>query len=181
MNTIQKNDIDNFVKSFHLGDVLEDKVVVITGATGLIGSCVVKSLLALRKKMRIILPVRNRKKALTLFVEDSSQLEIIECDLVLWFKMSCDKCDYIIHLASPTSGKYMIENPVETYMLAIDSTKAILDYAMKAGVKIAYVFAIAYDDYADQKQLEYNGKKYKIERIYRTSEYYIELSCSEVE
>ena len=145
MNTIQKNDIDNFVKSFHLGDVLEDKVVVITGATGLIGSCVVKSLLALRKKMRIILPVRNRKKALTLFVEDSSQLEIIECDLVLWFKMSCDKCDYIIHLASPTSGKYMIENPVETYMLAIDSTKAILDYAMKAGVtSVIYISSLEY-------------------------------------
>lgn len=69
----------------------------------------------------------------------------------------------------------------EVYCGVKSVTRTEFYNAMKAGVKIAYVFAIAYDDYADQKQLEYNGKKYKIERIYRTSEYYIELSCSEVE
>ena len=53
--------------------------------------------------------------------------------------------------------------------------------AMKNGIRIAYVFVLSYDDYNDQRQLEYNGKRYQIERVYRTSEYYIELSCSEVE
>ena len=56
-----------------------------------------------------------------------------------------------------------------------------MENKMKIFENIKEFFFSADDDYNDQKQLEYNGKQYQIERVYRTSEYYIELSCSEVE
>lgn len=69
----------------------------------------------------------------------------------------------------------------EVYCGVKSATRTEFYNAMKAGVRIVCVFVLAYDDYADQRHLEYDGKKYKVERVYRTSEYYIELSCSEVE
>lgn len=69
----------------------------------------------------------------------------------------------------------------EVYCGVKSATRTEFYNAMKNGIRIAYVFVLAYDDYNDQRQLEYNGKRYQIERVYRTSEYYIELSCSEVE
>ena len=36
------------------------------------------------------------------------------------------------------------------------------------------------DEYAGQKELEYNGKRYKVERTYVSDRQIIELNCSEV-
>lgn len=150
MNTIQIRDINEFVSRCHFEKELQDSVIVITGATGLIGSCVVRCLLALRCKMRIILPVRNREKAQCLFAEDATKLEIIECNLVQWFQKFNDKCDFIIHLASPTVGKYMVEHPVETYSLAIESTRCILEYCRRSQVK-SFVFVSSLEYYGQNR------------------------------
>lgn len=145
MNTIQIRDINEFVSRCPFENELQDSVIVITGATGLIGSCIVNCLLALKCRMRIILPVRNREKARMLFAENALKLEIVECDLMQWFQNFNEKCDFIIHLASPTAGKYMVEHPVETYSLALDSTKLILEYCRGNQVKsFIYVSSLEY-------------------------------------
>ena len=53
MNKILKEDIDNFVSSFKLLDFPNGSKFLITGATGLIGSTLVYSLLALNKNIQI--------------------------------------------------------------------------------------------------------------------------------
>ena len=50
MNAILKRDLDEFVHSFELANELADSSFLITGATGLIGSTLVHSLLALDKR-----------------------------------------------------------------------------------------------------------------------------------
>lgn len=144
MDDILNLDIKAFVDSCPLGNELNGASFLITGATGLIGSVLVKCLLNLNDNITITIPIRNRKKAATLF-GNNKQLKIITCDLQDFLDNLSDKYDYVIHLASPTSGRYMIDHPVETYSLAINSTKSILDYCRHYGVKsFVYVSSLEY-------------------------------------
>lgn len=146
MNTIQKLDIEDFVKNFTLAKSLEGAKFLITGATGLIGSTLVRCLLALNKNIQITCPIRNLKKAKVTYGEDIDSICFIECELVSYLRGLTENDDfqYIVHCASPTEGKYMIEHPVDTYMLAIDSTRAILEYARKKKTDIVYVSSLEF-------------------------------------
>lgn len=146
MNKILKEDINNFVSSFEFSSLLNGSKFLITGATGLIGSTLVRCLLALNKGIQITCPIRNLNKAKATYSEDFESICFIECDLVSYLSDLTEKDDfqYIVHCASPTVGRYMTEHPVETYMLAIDSTRAILEYARKVQTDIVYVSSLEY-------------------------------------
>lgn len=145
MSNIQQKDIWDFVKEFKLADSLNNNRFLITGATGLIGSTLVRCLLALNRGVEIFCPVRNLSKAYSMFGNDCNGLHFVESDLMEYLNSLSEKEEfqYIVHCASPTAGKYMTEHPVETYMLAIDSTRAILEYGRKNDIKgIVYVSSL---------------------------------------
>ena len=147
MSNIQQKDIWDFVKEFKLADSLNNNRFLITGATGLIGSTLVRCLLALNRGVEIFCPVRNLSKAYSMFGNDCNGLHFVESDLMGYLNSLSEKEEfqYIVHCASPTAGKYMTEHPVETYMLAIDSTRAILEYGRKNDIKgIVYVSSLEY-------------------------------------
>lgn len=135
MNTILEEDIRDFAIGFPLGEKLDGSSFLISGATGLIGSTMVHCLLALNRRIQITCPVRSLEKARTMYEDEFDKIHFVECDLLTYLNglSTDDSFQYIVHCASPTVGKYMTEHPVETYTLAIDSTRAILEYARKAG------------------------------------------------
>lgn len=102
---------------------LENKNVLVTGATGLIGSLIVKTLLT--KKCNIIAMSRNEDKAKALF---GDTVCYIKHDIRYEIKNGL-RADYIIHCASNTNSKYMISNPVETIDISYRGTYNILSYA----------------------------------------------------
>lgn len=145
MNRQLKTDIREFAHSFPLSSDLDCARFMITGATGLIGSTLVRCLLALGNGINITIPVRNRAKASALYDTDTSRLKIVECDLLAYCKSMDDEFDYVIHCASPTSGSYMNEHPVETYELAVETTRVLLQYARKHHIKgFVYVSSLEY-------------------------------------
>lgn len=146
-NVLQK-DIREFTSSFKLSDLLANSNFLITGATGLIGSTLVRCLLALNKEINITCPIRNIAKARLIYDEEYEKIHFVECDLMEYLGRLSEKdhFQYIVHCASPTVGKYMIEYPVETYMLAIDSTRRILEYVRKNDnvLSVVYVSSLEY-------------------------------------
>lgn len=147
MNKIQQEDIRTFSESFALSDSLAGARFMITGATGLIGSTLVHCLLALNKGIEITCPVRSIEKAKSMYEEAFDKVCFVECDLSAYLKsLNADNSfQYIVHCASPTAGKYMTEHPVETYLMAIDTTKAILEYAKTYKTKgVVYVSSLEY-------------------------------------
>lgn len=145
MNIIQEQDITEFIKHFPFSDDLAESSFMITGATGLIGSTLVRCLLALNKDIHLTIPVRNKQKTLDIYEDSESQLNIVECDLLEYCTALDEEFDYIIHCASPTAGKYMNEHPVETYELAVETTRALLLYARKHTIKgMVYVSSLEY-------------------------------------
>ena len=102
---------------------------LITGATGVIGSALVKRLS--KEKVEIVCPIRSIEKAQTIFnPEVFSSVVWIEKPIEVFLRDLTDNFDFIIHCASPTASKFFIEHPVETLRFNIDTTSLILDYAM---------------------------------------------------
>lgn len=135
MNNIQIQDIREFVDSFELADELCSSSFLITGATGLIGSTLVHCLMALDCGIHIVAPVRNVQKAYAMFGEETKEMELIECDLLSFDYCTIGSVDYIVHCAAPTSSKFFVEHPVETFDTIIKGTSVLLDFAKKYPVK----------------------------------------------
>ena len=133
-NRILKEDVQQFAERFELWEQLRDKTFLITGATGLIGSVMVKCLLELNKQkqlgIKIIAVVRNLEKAQQVFADEYVQVDFRKLELTdIKAERITDSVDYIVHLASPTASKYFIEHPVETLRTAVEGTTAVLKYA----------------------------------------------------
>lgn len=144
MNKILQEDIAAFTLTDEMRGELTGKKMIVTGATGLVGSLLVKTLSAKNLGIRFILPVRDRAKAKIIFGENSS-IDIRKGELSGFFDSLEERADYVVHCASPTNGKYMSEHPAETYLLAIESTKAILEYCRRMDIKgCVYLSSIEY-------------------------------------
>lgn len=145
MNRQLEADIQEFACSFPLSSDLAGARFMITGATGLIGSTCVRCLLALDRGISITIPVRNQANASAMYETYTSQLKIVECDLMEYCSSLETEFDYIIHCASPTAGSYMNEHPVETFEMAVETTRLLLQYARKHHVKgMVYVSSLEY-------------------------------------
>ena len=151
---ILNQDICDFVDRCGYWDSFKAKKVLITGATGLIGSILVKCLLALDKKhqlgMQITCVVRNVSKAKMLFQRDT--LTFVSFNELSSMKDA--KIDYIIHAAAPTTSSFMVSNPVETMDGIVGLTKNILEYSKEVSpASIVYLSSLeSYGEILDDEQ-----------------------------
>lgn len=137
MNEILKDDL-KYIKEYDLPyELLKGKTVLVTGATGLIGVSLVRSLLYMGD-IKVLAFVRNESKAKSIY-EQNSNLEIVIGDIINPIDI-IETVDYIFHCASVTTSKIMVEQPVETLMTSIEGTKHILNLAKEKRCKsVVYV------------------------------------------
>ena len=144
-NQILTEDIQKFAETFELWKQLQGKTFLVTGATGLIGSILIRCLLELNRQknlaIEVIAVVRDLEKAKMVFERDFRQIEFKQIALADISKDTIGTdVDYIIHLASPTASKYFVDHPVETLRTSIEGTTVVLDYARIAQIE-SMVFA----------------------------------------
>lgn len=118
---------------------MANRVVLITGATGLIGRWLVLSLLYLAKVNGITCTViaqgRSKAKLQSCFADyiGNNSLELLSWDLNERLPEDL-KIDYIIHSAAPTSSKEFVDNPVEVIDSVYGCTRNLLSYAYSNSV-----------------------------------------------
>ena len=138
-NKILQEDIKSFANKFELANELNGKTIAVTGATGLLGSCMVRCLLALHTEkgidLHVIAVVRNIEKAARLFGKECKELSFYTYDFssTKAFKPS-KKTDFIVHFAAPTASKCFINKPVETMNTIYFGTQNILSYSQETKV-----------------------------------------------
>lgn len=135
-NIIQQKEFEDVARSLDFLRVLDNKSILITGATGLIGTQLAKTILCynrlFNRNIHVIVSGRNQNKLNMLY--DNLPVRTIISDVR--DKINTDfPIDYIIHCASITSSQSFVNNPVETISTAIEGTKNLLELAKEKKVK----------------------------------------------
>lgn len=135
MDLYIREDVDRLLfQEEELLRLLSNKTIFITGATGLIGSHLVFTLLEANRKynlaIRVLALVRSLEKAKDIFVEyvEDSSLCLI-CGDVLALPEIFEPIDYVVHGASVTSSQSFVSQPVDTINVAIQGTMNVLALA----------------------------------------------------
>jgi nucleoside-diphosphate-sugar epimerase len=140
-----KEDFENVIKGVADLKEFKGKSVLITGATGLIGSLTVKFFAYLNKNyaygVKVYSVVRNVQKAnavISCALKDES-VQLICCDLETQPLSGDGQIDYIVHTASITASKEMVQNPERVLSVALVGTQKALDLAREKGAKLIYL------------------------------------------
>ena len=130
-----QDDIKEIILRENLFSELQGKKILVTGATGLIGSMVVKTLLYANKehnlKIEIIGQIRNTEKAKLIYGDLFEAISFIH-DVNI-------KCDFIVHTVLPTTSRFFIEHPVETIRTSVSSTMDVLEVARSNNANMVYL------------------------------------------
>ena len=119
---------------------LSDKTILISGATGMIGTCLIDALMLQneikKSDIHVIAMSRNESRAKERLGKywNRTQFEYISCDINGTIP-ECGRIDYVIHAASNTHPLQYSEDPVGTIASNIIGTKNLLDYAVSHGAK----------------------------------------------
>ena len=141
VNKIIDEDTKQIIQENEGLNVLYNKSILITGASGMIGSYFVYTLMKLNEdygaNIKIIPLVRNLNKLSKIIIDNENVFPIVQ-DVTE--KIEYDgEIDYIIHAASPASPKIMKEKPVETNFANTVGTANTLILANQKNVE-GYLF-----------------------------------------
>lgn len=138
--SMQQQDLELIIESKIDFEKYKNTTVLITGATGFIGSSLVKTFLCGNRmrdlNIHIIAAVRNLEKAEKVFgsLLERDGIELYVGDITS--KVDYDgTVDYIFHTASITASKTMVESPVETIETSYQGTRSMLELARQKNVR----------------------------------------------
>lgn len=150
-----KKQIEEIVKKDKLWACFSDVTILLSGATGMIGKCMVDIIMLRNElfdsKIRVIALSRNREKAEKRFAEymGNPYFEYVSCDVNNQIP-ECGSVDYIIHAASNTHPKQYSGDPIGTITANVFGTKNLLDYAVTHQAK-RFCFVSSVEIYGENR------------------------------
>lgn len=144
-NNLYKEDIEKCHALAIPWDCFRNKSILITGASGLIGSFLIDVLMQKNLKCHIYAVGRNVQKAKMRFAPywDSEEFHFVETDINKEILVESDTIDYIIHGASNTHPIAYAEDPIGTITTNVIGTYNILELAsVKRTKRVAFLSSV---------------------------------------
>ncbi len=138
---------------------LKNKSVFISGATGLIGSTLVKAIVTNVPSAKVIAFVRDENKAKRVFQNYEQNISFVTGDIREPVAFD-GQVDYVIHAASETSSKSFVEAPVNVIEIALSGTRNLLEFSRQKKIQ-GFVYLSSMEVYGaphnDDKIFEDHG------------------------
>lgn len=151
------NDINKVASLDIPWDMLKNKSILISGATGLVGSFLVDVIMQRNivydMQCCIYALGRNEKRSQIRFNRfwNNPYFNFIQCDVNTALNIKCiDKVDYAIHLASNTHPLAYATDPIGTIITNIIGTKNMLDFSFTHAIK-RFAFASSNEIYGENR------------------------------
>ena len=134
-NIIYQSQLNNAIETNNF-KMLYGKKIMITGATGLIGSCVIDILMKENEinqaDIEIFAMVRNVKNAEKIFKKylKCVKFKIIEYDVTQEIKEKLN-VDYVIHAASNAHPLAFAKEPINTLLGIVEGVNYLLNYSIR--------------------------------------------------
>jgi len=112
---------------------------LVTGATGFVGSAVVRRLLREDHRVRVLARAGSDRRNL-----QGIDVEVVEGDLTDAASLArvCDGCDAVFHVAA--DYRLWAPQPEQLYRTNVDGTRALLEASKMAGVpRVVYTSSVA--------------------------------------
>lgn len=163
MNRVLREDLEEIIEENITWEKLKGKTILITGASGMIGTYMLQTLTMLNDKfgygIKVIAALRNALK-LPEKVRNREDVEILIHDVTKSFDVKED-VNYIIHAASPASPLIMQNQPVETIAANTLGTFYTLSLAKEKNAE-GYMFISSREIYGQPSE----GQEFFYENTY---------------
>lgn len=146
-----------FVFSLVQLSLMQNKLILVTGAAGFVGSHLVDKLLTLGANVVGVDNFVTGNKANLALALEHPQFHLLEADVIqepnsYLQSAKSSKFDFIFHLASPASPPRYQEHPRETYRVNSLGTERLLEFLLQTSPTGRFVFASTSEVYGDPQE-----------------------------
>lgn len=158
--SIQQEELEETASKLPMLQELSGKHVLITGATGLLGTQIAKTLLCYNRlysaNIRVIVCGRSEEKISRIYGALPVDKIIGDVRNPVRTELSID---YIIHCANVTSSSFFVSNPVDTIQTALAGTTNMLELAREKKVS-GFLFTSSLEVYGIPPKLDVKENDY---------------------
>lgn len=155
-NSQYETEIKNILEYKDIFKILKDKIFVITGTRGLIGSMLVDTIMYANRFYHLNCKVYGVVRNLEAACQRFAKYEGIDCFKLIQSDVNSDNIpiteniDYFIHGASNTHPVYYSTRPIETILTNTIGTNNVLEFASNHNCK-RFVFMSSVEIYGENK------------------------------
>ena len=141
MKLLENQEYINSIEAIKKVGFLSGKSVLISGATGMLGSCLVDAVMVWNRQQkepcRVVAVGRNLEKARERFAPfwNKKNFIFIQQDVCNPLNSFSEHVDFIIHAASNADPVNMAKYPVDTLLANVLGTKNLMEYGLAHGMK----------------------------------------------